>query len=230
MTLSKKSIKNWSEDDRPREKLMAKGLETLSDSELIAILIGSGNFDQSAVELSRDILNSCNNNLNLLGKKSFQDLMEFRGIGQAKAISIVAALELGRRRKAQCAMENTKISSSKDVFELFQPILGDLPYEEFRIIYLNRANVIIDTIKISQGGTTGTVMDIKVILKNAILKFAQGIIVVHNHPSGNNFPSKSDKDITLKLKQAVKLFETELLDHVIIADNNYFSFADSGLL
>lgn len=225
-----KSIKNWSEDDRPREKLMVKGVEALSDSELIAILISSGNAEQSAVELARDILDSCKKNLNLLGKSTFQDLMNFKGIGEAKAVTIVAALELGKRRRSQDVLQQSKITSSKDVFNFFQPILGDLPHEEFRVLYLNRANDIIDSVKISQGGTSGTVMDVKIILKNAILKFAQGIIIVHNHPSGNRTPSKADKEVTCKMKKAAELLDIELLDHIIITDNNFFSFADSGLL
>jgi DNA repair protein RadC len=225
-----KSIKYWSEDDRPREKLINKGIESLSDSELMAILISSGNPEQSAVDLSRDILDSCDNNLNTLGKRSYQDLMLFRGIGKAKAISIIAALELGKRRKVEDVMKNSKIRSSKDVFDIFYPILADLPYEELHVIFLNRANDIIDTLKISQGGTAGTIIDVKIIMKNALLRYAHGIIIVHNHPSGNNHPSKQDKDVTKKIKQAAGLFEIELLDHIIIANNTYFSFIDDDLI
>lgn len=225
-----KPIKDWSIDDRPREKLMTKGIEALSDSELIAILLRSGNTKQSAVELARKILDSCKNNLNQLGKKTYQDLMEFNGMGEAKAITIVAALELGKRRQQEDILEINKISSSRDVHKFFQPVIADLPHEEFRILYLNRANHIIGSIKASQGGTTGTVIDIKIILKNAINRFAQGIIVAHNHPSGNAKPSESDKKITQKLKSACELLDVSLLDHVIIADDNYFSFADNGLI
>lgn len=225
-----KSIKYWSVDDRPREKLMDKGTEALSDSELLAILLGSGNKTQSAVELARDILKSCQNNLNILGKKNYCDLMDFRGVGEAKAVSVVAALELGKRRKTQDVLQQKKIVSSKDVYNFFQPILGDLPHEEFRVLYLNRANNIIDDLKVSQGGTTGTVMDVKIILKTAIAKFAQGLIIAHNHPSGNTKPSESDILITQKLKKAADLLDINLLDHIIIADNEYFSFADNDLI
>jgi DNA repair protein RadC len=226
----KKSIKEWSESDRPREKLMQNGIETLSDSELIAILLGSGNTDQSAVELAREILNDCNNNLNVLGKKNYSDLMNYRGVGEAKSISIVAALELGKRRKIQGVIEQKKIGGSQDAFNYFQPKLGDLPHEEFRILLLNRANIIIEEVIISKGGTTGTIMDVKLIMKNAINKLAQGIIIVHNHPSGNKNPSQADIVITTKIKEAAKLFDINLLDHIIIADNEYYSFADSGIM
>lgn len=196
-----KPIKDWSNDDRPREKLMAKGIEALSDSELIAILLRSGDTKKSAVELAREILASCKNNLNLLGKRSYQDLMEFSGVGEAKAISIVAALELGRRRQQQDVLEVRKINSSKDAFNFFQPIMRDLQYEEFRILFLNRANHIIDSMKISQGGTIGTIIDVKIIMRNALTHFAQGIIVAHNHPSGNATPSSSDIEVTQKNKK-----------------------------
>jgi DNA repair protein RadC len=226
----RKSIKDWSFDDRPREKLMTKGVEALSNSELIAIILRSGNTKKSAVELAQEILASCKNNLNELSKKNFHDLMKFSGIGEAKAISVVATLELGRRRQQQNVLEVKKISSSIDVFNFFQPIMGDLPYEEFRILFLNRANHIIDSMKISQGGTIGTIIDIKIILKNAITRFAQGIIVAHNHPSGNITPSESDIDITQKIKKSATILDISLLDHIIIANYDYFSFADNGLI
>ncbi len=225
-----KSIKNWAELERPREKLMKFGTESLSDSELIAILIGSGNSRMSAVELSREILAQFDNNLNTLGKKAYKDFTKFKGIGEAKAISIVAALELGRRRKLQDAQAQKKVSSSRDAFNYFQPVLGDLPHEEFHVMFLNRANIVIDTIKASQGGTTGTVMDVKLIIKHAIERLAQGLIVAHNHPSGNNQPSNSDIQITKKIKAAAELLDISLLDHIIIADNIFYSFADEGNL
>ena len=224
------SIKYWSESDRPREKLMQKGIESLSDSELIAILIGSGNANKSAVGLAREVLESYNNNLNTLGKKSYKDFMKFRGIGEAKAVSIVAALELGRRRKLEDAEIQEKITSSSNAFNYFQPKIGDLAHEEFWIMFLNRANIVIDTMKISQGGTTGTVMDVKLIIKHAIERLAQGLIVAHNHPSGNKQPSDSDIQITKKIKEAAKLLDISLLDHIIIANNEYYSFADSGIM
>lgn len=223
-------IKSWAIDDRPREKLLHKGSVALSDAELIAILIGSGNNKQSAVELSREILSLYNNNLNNLGKQSPDELMKFKGIGEAKAISIVAALELGRRRKISEALSRPKISCSKDAFELFQSIIADLPHEEFWVLLLNRANNVIDYFKLSQGGTAGTVMDVKIIMKKALEKLAHGIIIAHNHPSGNNNPSESDKNITQKLSKAAKFFDIQLLDHIIVADKQYFSFADEGLL
>jgi len=225
-----KSIKNWSEDDRPREKLLKKGTSALSDAELVAILLGSGSSKQSAVELAREILDSCNNNINCLGKKSLKDLMKFKGVGEAKAVSIVAALELGKRRKLEDAIKQAKITTSRSAFEYFQPLMGDLQHEEFHVLFLNRANLIIDSLKISSGGTTGTVMDVKLIIKHALDRLAQGIIISHNHPSGNKQPSGADTQITNKVKEAAALMDINLLDHIIIADNDYFSFADDGLI
>ncbi len=226
----KKSIKDWSEDDRPREKLSKKGTAALSDAELIAILLGSGNSQQSAVELARDILDSCSNNINNLGKKSLKDLMKFKGIGEAKAVTIVAALELGKRRKLEDVIKQARITTSRSAFDYFQPLMGDLQHEEFHVLFLNRANIIIDSIRISSGGTIGTVMDIKLIIKNALDRLAHGIIISHNHPSGNTQPSNADKQITSKVRDAAALMEINLLDHIIIADNDYFSFADDGLI
>ncbi len=226
----KTSIKNWSKDDRPREKLMLKGVSALSDSELIAILIGSGNSKQSAVELSRDILSSCKNNLNNLGKLSVADLMKFSGIGEAKAITIVAALELGKRRKVETALDKKQITSSQDVFDIFHPMISDLPHEEFWIAQLTNSNSIIDVYKTSQGGTTGTVIDIKLIMKDTLSKLAQALILIHNHPSGNIRPSTQDINVTKKIKEAANYFEIKLLDHVIIGEKTYYSFADNGEL
>lgn len=226
----KLSIKNWALEDRPREKLLAKGISSLSNAELIAILIGSGSKNESAVELSKIILNKVKNNLNELGKLTVNDLQANKGIGEAKAITIIAALELGRRRKLADILIKNKITSSKDVFELFQQIIGDLPYEEFWILLLNRSNKIIDKLKISQGGTSGTVIDVKLILKDAIEKLATSIILCHNHPSGNTQPSEIDISITTKLKEAAKIMEIPVLDHIIITDSSYYSFADEGIL
>ena len=223
-------IKDWALEDRPREKLLMKGISALSDAELIAILIGSGSRNETAVELSKRILEKTNNNLNELAKLTINDLKKEKGIGEAKAISIVAALELGRRRKISDIINKQKITSSKDTFDIFQPILGDLPHEEFWILLLNRANKIIDKHRISQGGTSGTVIDIRIILKEAIEKLASSLIISHNHPSGNVLPSQQDKEITKKLKDAAALMDITLLDHLIVTDSSYFSFCDEGIL
>jgi DNA repair protein RadC len=227
---NKLSIKNWAVEDRPREKLLANGIRSLSNTELVAILIGSGTKEISAVDLAREILNRADNNLNLLGKFTVNNLSKLKGIGQAKAVSIIAALELGRRRKLSEVLERPKITSSKDVYELVFPLLADLPHEEFWILLLNRSNKIIDKVKISQGGVTGTVIDVKMIFKNAVERLASSLIICHNHPSGNSEPSGSDLEITRKLKEAAIIMDIKLLDHVIIANNLYFSFLDEGLL
>jgi len=223
-------ITEWALEDRPREKLLAKGIQSLSDAELIAILIGSGSKNETAVELSKRILADISNNLNELGKLSVSDLQQYKGIGEAKAISIVSAMELGKRRKVSEILKKKQIGSSKDIFELFVSVIGDLPYEEFWIVFLNRSNKIMSKLKISQGGVSGTVIDNRLILKNALERLASGIIICHNHPSGNKQPSTSDVDITKKLAEAGKLMEINILDHVIIANNSYFSFADEGLI
>lgn len=223
-------IKDWAEEDRPREKLLAKGIVSLSDAELIAIIIGSGNLEESAVELSRRILQSANNNLNILGKFSVADLQKFKGIGEAKAIGIVAALELGRRRKKDDVPRKQQIQSSNDVFEIFQPALCDLPHEEFWVLMLNRSNRVIDKLRVSQGGVSGTVTDIRLILKPAIEKLASSVILCHNHPSGNIKPSDNDVSITKKAKEAAKFMDIAVLDHLIICEKNYYSFADEGML
>jgi len=224
------TIKDWALEDRPREKLLGKGLNSLTDAELIAILIGSGNRNESAVELAKKILKGVKNNLNELGKLNVEDLMVSKGIGEAKAVTIIAALELGRRRKQADIMEKKKISGSKDVFEFFQPVLADLPYEEFWILLLNRSNKIIEKFKISQGGISGTVIDVRMILKNAIEKLASSIILCHNHPSGNLQPSEADKKITTKLKDAARIMDIQVLDHLIITDSSFYSFAEEGML
>ncbi|MGQ1787900.1 RadC family protein [Saccharicrinis sp. GN24d3] len=229
MTYQKLSIKNWAVEDRPREKLLSKGISSLSNAELIAILIGSGNRNESAVDVSKRILNDVNNNLNELGKLTIDKLKrDYSGIGEAKAISIVAAMELGRRRKLSDAKEKPKISGSLDIYDLMHPILADLPHEEFWIVLLNRANKVISTQKISQGGISGTVIDSKLIMKSAIDQLASSIILCHNHPSGNLRPSSHDKTNTKKLVEAGKVMEIPILDHVIVTDNGYYSFADEG--
>lgn len=229
-TPSSFSIKAWNEDDRPREKLMLKGKTALSDAELIAILISSGSHDESAVSLSQRILASVENNLNELGRTSVSKLTHFKGIGEAKAIAIVAALELGRRRRGQEALERKKITSSESVFELLQPILGDLPHEEFWGVYLNNANKVLQTLQLSKGGITGTIVDIRLTLKTALELGAVGMILAHNHPSGTLKPSQADKQLTKKIKMAGESLDIKVLDHLIITEKAYFSFADEQLL
>lgn len=222
-------ITNWSEDDKPREKLMLKGKSALSDAELIAILIGSGSRNESAVDLSKRILSSVNNNLNALGKLSISQLINFKGIGEAKAISIISALELGRRRRVEEAVELTKITSSKTIFEMMQPIIGELPHEEFWIVYLNNSNKVISKSQLSKGGITGTLVDVRLVFKMALEMGATGLILCHNHPSGTLIPSDADKQITRKLKLAGDSLEIKVLDHLIITEMNYFSFVDEGI-
>ncbi|MBL7560049.1 DNA repair protein RadC [Olleya sp. YSTF-M6] len=224
------SIKNWSQDDQPREKLLYKGKASLSDAELVAILIGSGNRNESAVSLCKRILSSVDNNLSELGKLSIKQLLEFKGIGEAKAISIIAALELGRRRRGEEALQKKKITSSKSVFELMQPIIGELPHEEFWIIYLNNSNKVIHKSQLSKGGITGTLVDTRLVLKTALEVGAVGLILSHNHPSGTLVPSQADKAVTLKLKTAAQSLDIKVLDHLIVTENAYFSFADENLL
>ena len=226
----KLSIKDWAVEDRPREKMQAKGVRSLSEAELIAILIGSGNLDESAVEVSRRIMASVNNNLNELGKKSIDDLQKFKGIGPAKAITIAAAMELGRRRKESEPDEKPKVITSGDAAAIFKPLLSDLPHEEFWVLLLNRNNLMIDKMMVSQGGLSGTVIDVRIILKIALDKLACSIILCHNHPSGNLIPSEADKEITKKIKEAGKHMDIPVLDHLIIGNDLYFSFADEGLL
>ena len=224
------SIKNWAVEDRPREKLANKGVDSLSDAELLAILIGSGTRNITAVELSKAILASVENNLNQLGKLSLKDLENYKGIGRVRALTILAALEFGRRRKFSESVKREKISSSKDVYDLFHPLLSDLSHEEFWILVLNRSNHVIDKNRISQGGVSGTVIDTRIILKYAIERLSSGLILCHNHPSGNTKPSEADKMITTKMKEAASLMDINVLDHIIICDNSYFSFADEGIL
>jgi DNA repair protein RadC len=224
------SIKNWSQADQPREKLLYKGKAALSDAELVAILIGSGNRNESAVDLCKRILASVDNNLSDLGKLSIKQLMEFKGIGEAKAISIAAALELGRRRRGEEALEKKKITSSKSVFELMQPLIGELQHEEFWIIYVNNSNKVIQKNQLSKGGITGTLVDVRLVLKNALEVGATGLILAHNHPSGTLKPSDADKQITNKLKVAAESLDIKVLDHLIITEKAYYSFADEGIL
>jgi DNA repair protein RadC len=223
-------ISSWSEDDKPREKLMLKGKSALSDAELIAILIGSGSRNESAVDLSKRILASVANNLNAVGKQSLSQLMQFKGIGEAKAISIIAAMELGRRRRSEVAVELLKITSSKVIFELMQPIIGELPHEEFWIVLLNNSNKVISKSQLSKGGITGTIVDVRLVFKIAIEMGATSLILCHNHPSGTLKPSDADIKITDKLKKAGESLEINVLDHLIVTENSYFSFVDEGIL
>lgn len=224
------SIKEWSKNDRPREKLTAKGKNTLTDAELIAILIGSGNREESAVALSKRILASVDHKINTLGKLSIKKLMNFKGIGEAKAVTIVAALELGRRRRDEDMPILPKITSSRDVFNLLQPSIGDLEHEEFWVLFLSNANKVIQTKQISIGGKTGTLVDARIVFRAALEFGATGIIICHNHPSGVLHPSQSDKKLTQKLKEAGLALDINLLDHLIITENSYFSFADESIL
>ncbi|WP_035678260.1 RadC family protein [Flavobacterium limnosediminis] len=224
------AIKYWAEDDKPREKLMLKGKSVLSDAELIAILIGSGSRNESAVELSKRILSGADNNLNVLGKLSLKQLTTFKGIGEAKGVTIIAAMELGRRRRAEESPELKKITSSKAVFEIMQPIIGELPHEEFWVLYLNNSNKVIYKTQISKGGITGTVVDTRIIYKTALEHNATSVILSHNHPSGALQASEADKQITRKLKEAGKHLDILVLDHIIVTEKSYLSFADEGIL
>lgn len=223
-------IKSWAEDDRPREKMLLKGRQALSDAELIAILIGSGTRDITAVDLSKEILRSYDNKLNQLGRVQIDDLKKFKGIGEAKAISILAALELGRRRREEAGHELQRITCSKDAYEIMSAKLGDIDHEEFWILLLSRSHKVKDKICISRGGISGTVVDQRLVFKPAIEKLASAIILCHNHPSGTLHPSEQDKVLTKKLVASSKLLEIPILDHLIYTDSGFYSFADEGLI
>jgi DNA repair protein RadC len=223
-------ITDWAVEDRPREKMIQYGTSTMSDAELLGILISSGTKEKSAVDLGRELLLMANNNLTTLGKLTISDLTKIHGIGNARAVTIAAALELGRRRKLAEIPDVIQIKCSKDVADIFQPILSDLLHEEFWILFLNRSNRVINRMKLSQGGISGTVTDVRLAMKKAIECLASGIIVCHNHPSGNLNPSESDSKITQKIKEAGNLLDIQLLDHLIISDKDYYSFADNGLI
>ena len=223
-------ITSWSEDDRPREKLIGKGKTSLSDAELIAILIGSGTPNETAVHLSRRILASVGNNLGALGKLSLQQLMKFHGIGEAKAVTITAALELGRRRRQEDAADISKITSSKSVFEIMQPLIGELSHEEFWVLYLNNSNKVIYKSQLSKGGITGTVVDVRLAFRTALEFNATAMILIHNHPSGTLIASEADKQITKKMRLAGDNLDIKILDHLIVTEHGYFSFADEGIL
>jgi DNA repair protein RadC len=225
------AITNWAEEDRPREKMVLKGKQALSDAELLAILIGSGTIGQDAVSLAKEILQQSNNNLNELGRKTLKELEKnHKGIGEAKAITIVAALEIGRRRQISDIPERPKIESSKDAARMIAPIIADLNHEEFWVLFLNRNNEVTERRKISQGGSSSTVVDVKMLFKTAIELNASGIIAVHNHPSGSLQPSKEDLSLTKKIKEAGLILDVKLMDHLIISERGYYSFADHGTL
>jgi len=225
----KLNIKQWAEEDRPREKLLLKGKSALSNAELLGILIGSGTKELTAVDLAKLILDQNNNDLNKIARLSVQELKKFNGIGDARAINIVSALEIGRRRTNE-DLKQEKITGSADVYEIMKPELSDLLHEEFWLLLLNRANKIIKKQPISQGGVSGTVADPKIIFNYALSHLSSSIILVHNHPSGNTKPSEADKRLTKQLYEAGKLLEIAVLDHIIFTDNAYFSFADENLL
>lgn len=224
------SIKNWNEDERPREKVLQKGVSVLSDAELLAILISSGTKEKSALDLAREILSTAHNNLHELGRLGVLELQKTKGIGEARAITIAAALELGRRRQMGEALQRSSVSQSSDAAEIAIPLMRDLNHEVFCVFYLNQSNKIIRHEVISSGGLTGTVADIRIILKNAVLQNANKLIIAHNHPSGNRQPSAADKELTRKLKEAAEVMDIKLLDHLIIAGTNYLSMADEGMI
>ena len=222
------TITQWAEEDRPREKMMLHGVSALSNAELLAILIGSGNTEESAVELMRKVLGDYRNNLNELGKVSIDELCRYKGIGPAKAITILAASELGKRRKEEKVEERTTIFSSKDVYECFYPLMCDLPTEECWVLLLNQASKIIDKVRISTGGLNATAVDVRCILREALLKRASAIALCHNHPSGSVRPSREDDRLTQQVNQASQCMNIRLVDHVILTDGAFYSYADEG--
>ena len=229
--MNKLSVKQWAEDDRPREKLISKGVQSLSDAELLAILIGSGSRNETVVELSQRILYSVNNNLNALGKLTIKELIKnFHGIGEAKAVTIIAALELGRRRKLSEITIDPLIQSSKCIYDIMHPILADLPHEETWALFLNKSNRVIKKHQVSKGGIASTIIDIRMIMKEAIECLATAMILCHNHPSNSKEPSIEDDMITAQLKEAGKIMDIRLLDHVIVCDEGYYSYGDEGRL
>ena len=227
---TKLNINQWAEEDRPREKMMMKGAGALSDAELLAILVGSGNRDETAVELMRRVLSSCDNNLNELARWGVDRYSKFKGMGPAKSITIMAALELGKRRNLQAAKERVSIRCSRDIFDLFHPLLCDLPLEEFWALLISQSGKVIDQVRISTGGIAGTYVDIRALYREALLRHATQMAVIHNHPSGNNHPSQEDRTLTTRIAKAGETMNIRLIDHVIICESSYYSFADEGLL
>ena len=230
MSASNLTIKDWAEDDRPREKLRDKGAQQLSNAELLAILLGSGTKTETAVDVAKRVLSIAKNDLKELGKKTLADFILVKGIGEARAITIMAALELGRRRQSERGEEAGKITGVSDVADIFIPLLGDLTHEEFWVLFLNRSHRVIEKRRVGQGGLSATVVDSRLIAKLAIGNLASSVVVVHNHPSGNLQPSENDKQITSKLRDALNLFDITLVDHLIVSNTSYYSFAEEGLL
>lgn len=228
--MQKLNINQWAEEDRPREKMMQRGAEALTDAELLGILIGSGSTDESAVSLMQRILATCDNNLNLLAKWEVRDFARFKGMGPAKSITIMAALELGKRRNLQMQAERQQVRSSTDIYNLFHPLLCDLPTEEFWVLLLNQATKVIDKVRISRGGIDQTTADVRTILREALLKRATQIALVHNHPSGNTRPSNEDIRLTQAVQRAATTMNIHLIDHLVITDGGYYSFNDEGRL
>ncbi len=223
------TVKDLAEEDRPREKLLLKGVHALSDAELLAILIGSGSRDETVIQLSQRILQSADNNLHQLGKYSINRLIsDFKGVGEAKAITIVAALELGKRRAASEVKERKQIRFSRDIYDFVYPLISDLDHEEFWVLFLNRANKVVEQMKVSQGGLSQTVVDPRLIYRQALVSLASSIVLCHNHPSGNPNPSEEDDTITRKIKEGASLLQITLLDHIVFCDQAYFSYADEG--
>ena len=230
MSNEKLNINQWAKEDRPREKMMHHGPGALSNAELLAILIGSGNTEDSAVELMRKVLDDCRNSLSELGKRSVDDLCAYKGIGPAKAITILAASELGKRRKDEGPSERLRVRCSQDIFLYFHPLMCDLPVEECWVMLLNQASRLIDALRISQGGLASTQVDVRCILREALLKRATALVLCHNHPSGNTRPSADDDRLTQALSQAAKVMNIRMLDHLIVSDGGYYSYADEGRL
>lgn len=230
MQEQKYSIKEWANDDRPREKLLIKGCSALSNSELLAIIINNGTKDKSAIELAQEVLRCGKNCLNELGKINVKELTRIKGIGKAKAISIVAAMELGRRRQGLVSREKAVVTSSREVASYLQTSLRDYKHEVFGVVFLNRSNKVNHFQIISEGGITGTIADPRIILKKALEEDAVSLILCHNHPSGSLRPSKADEDLTYKIKEAAKYFDIKVIDHLIVSDDGYYSFADEGLI
>lgn len=228
--MEKLTINQWAEEDRPREKMMLKGAEALSDAELLAILIGSGNTDESAVALMRRVLAAAGNDLNQLAKWELRDFARFKGMGPAKSVSLLAALEIGKRRRLAQQSERAVVRSSQDIYGIFHPLLCDLPHEEFWVLLLNQAARVIDRVRISRGGIDQTTADVRSILREALLQRATQLALVHNHPSGNPQPSQDDRRLTQRTAEAARLMNIRVLDHVVVCDGCYFSFCDEGLL
>lgn len=223
------NIKSWALQDRPREKLLQTGQRNLSDAELLAIILGSGSRNETAVALAKRILHSVNNNLHILGKTTLTDFQKFTGVGVVKAITISAALELGRRRQFSLPIKKDKITSSNDAYQIMAPILTDINHEEFWVLFLNRSNIVLKKERISIGGISGTVVDSRIIFKKSLDLLASSIILIHNHPSGNLNPSKADISVTNRLKEGGKLLDISVLDHLILTETGYYSFADEGI-